>query len=369
MFNGKPVIDVHGHMSVPPQFRAFAYNLVALRSPGDELVITDEQMKPPLDRHLRLLDRCNIDLQLISPRPVAMMHWERPFLQHAWTRTTNDIIAQQCRSHPTRFAGIAQLAQSPDHPISDSLGELERCVGEHGFVGAILNPDPSGDRRSMGVNDPYWFPLYKKAEELNATLIVHPSSSRDPRIEVIASNYQINNIIEETIATMLYEQSDVFDHFPTLRIVVCHCGGSLRRLLMKNKPVDAVAQAHGHDNIVRDSGEESGGGTGMNRKRAVRKRVDTANNLFFDTCAYDPNFLATAIKQRGVAQMVFGTEVPGTGTSLFNSQINAAADDVLAIIDSFDFLTAEDKTAIVTDNPLRVFPLLAKSPALQKKSA
>ena len=46
-----------------------------------------------------------------------------------------------------------------------------------------------------------------------------------------------------------------------------------------------------------------------------------------------------------------------------------ADDDVLAIIDSFDFLTTEDKTAIVTDNPLRVFPLLAKSPALQKQPA
>ena len=42
------------------------------------------------------------------------------------------------------------------------------------------------------------------------------------------------------------------------------------------------------------------------------------------------------------------------------------ADDVLALIDSFDFLTAEDKLAIVHDNPLRMFPLIAKSRALAR---
>ena len=366
MFNGKPVIDVHGHMSTPPQFRAFGYNMVALRSPGDKLVISEQQMKPALDRHLRLLDSHNIDIQMISPRPVAMMHWERPFLQEAWTTTTNDIIAQQCVQHPSRFVGIAQLVQTPDRPIAESLGELERCVGL-GFVGAILNPDPSGDRRAPGVNDPFWFPLYKKAEELEATLIIHPSSSKDPRIEVIASNYQINNIVEETIATLLYEQSDVFDRFPKLRIVVCHCGGALRRLLIKGLPVDAVAQAHGHDNIATDSGEEGGGGPGLDRVKKERKLRDLKNNLYFDTCAYDPNFLATAIKQRGVHQMVFGTEVPGTGSTVFNPQTNKPVDDVLAIIETFDFLTTEDKTAIIYDNPLEVFPLLKKAPAIAKR--
>ena len=57
MFNGKPVIDVHGHMSVPPQFRAFAYNLVALRSPGDELfdfLTTEDKTAIVTDNPLRV---------------------------------------------------------------------------------------------------------------------------------------------------------------------------------------------------------------------------------------------------------------------------------------------------------------------------
>jgi len=37
---------------------------------------------------------------------------------------------------------------------------------------------------------------------------------------------------------------------------------------------------------------------------------DLSNNLFFDTNALDLNFLEAAIKQRGVSQTCFGTEVP-----------------------------------------------------------
>jgi predicted TIM-barrel fold metal-dependent hydrolase len=363
MFGGKTVIDVHGHMSTPPQFRAFAYNLIALRTPGDELILTEAQLKAPIERHLRLLDSHHIDVQLISPRPVAMMHWESPYLVRAWTEITNDVIAQQCELWGDRFVGVAQLPQNVDLDTANCVAELERCA-DLGFVGATVNPDPGGDGRCPGMNAPYWYPLYASAEALGMTLVVHPSISKDPRVEIIAHSYQFNNVKEEALATLLLEQSDVFARYPRLKVVICHCGGALNRMLARGKPVDAVKQAHGIDTTVRDSGEESGGSVGIAKKRKTRARVDVSANLFFDTCSYDPHFLAAAIKQRGVDRMVFGTEVPGSGSDLLNPETGAAADDVLALIDSFDFLTAEDKLQIVHHNPLRMFPLLAKSRAL-----
>ena len=102
---------------------------------------------PALERHLRLLDAQGIDLQLLSPRPVAMMHWERQFLVDQWTRVTNDLIARQCKLHPDRFQGVAQLPQTRGCDMVRCADELERCATEHGFVGAILNPDPGGGPR------------------------------------------------------------------------------------------------------------------------------------------------------------------------------------------------------------------------------
>lgn len=343
MYNGKKVIDVHGHMSTPPHFRAYAYNLIALRSPAEsDLEISDELMETALKRHLKMLDERNIDLQMISARPIAMMHWERPFIVEQWSKTTNNIIHQQCKAHPERFVGIAQLPQSSTIDTKNCVAELERCIKELGFVGAIVNPDPGADRKTPGMNHEYWFPLYEKAQALKAPLIIHPSISRDPRIEIIPHSYQYNNLTEETLATLLLENSNVFDLFPSLKIIVCHCGGALNRLLTRGKRT-----------------EEGGGQMGMAiRRRTVEHKRDAGNNLVFDTCAYDKDFLATAIRQRGVDRMLFGTEAPGTGTSIINPETGKPSDDVVPLIDGIEFLSAEDKLKIFNGNAKRVFPLL-----------
>ena len=360
MYQGVSVIDVHGHLSTPPHFRAHAMNLVALRTPGESaLAIPEAAMKQALDRHLRVMDERNIDVQLISPRPVAMLHWERPFLVEAWSRTTNDVIADQCRLYPGRFAGVAQLPQSPALNIGACVAELTRAVDVLGFVGAILNPDPGGDRQAPGVDDPAWFPLYEAAEGLGATLIIHPSITRDRRVERIPHSYQYNNLTEETLATLLYEHGDVFERFPKLRILVCHCGGALRRLLAIGDVVDATLPQGA---VIGPSGEQGGGQVGTliasPAAAAHAARPDRSDNLFFDTCAYDPWFLGAAIRQNGPRRMVFGTEAPGSGTAIRNPDTGKASDDVLALLHGFDFLTEHDKKAIVHDNPLRVFPLL-----------
>ena len=368
MYKNHVVIDIHGHISTPPQFRAYAYNLIALRNPEEPLVITDEAMRPALDRHLRLLDAQGIDLQLLSPRPVAMMHWERPFLVEAWTRATNDIIARQCRMHPDRFQGVAQLPQTRGGDLLRCIEELERCVNEHGFVGAIVNPDPGADRSSPGLNARYWDPLYERAQALDVTLIVHPSLTRDTRLDGIPNAYQYNNLTEETLATLLLEKSDVFERFPRLRIVVCHCGGSPRRMLEFGTPLDWTNPSRGADNMVGDSGEVAGGQVGSIFRKEKRPPPNLDANLFFDTCAYDPHFLSAALKQRGTHRMVFGTEVPGSGSDLLNPRTGVGADNVLALIDSFEFLSDAAKIDIVHYNPLRVFPRIDRA-KIRAKSA
>lgn len=361
MYKGKTVIDVHGHMSTPPQFRAFAMNLLVISDPNERLSLSEEAMRPALERHLRLLDERNIDVQLISPRPVAMLHWERRAqVVEQWTHATNDVIAHQCSIHPKRFVGVGQLPQTPEGNIDACVRELQRCVEKLDFVGAVLNPDPGGDRQAPGLNAPFWFPLYERAEALNATLIVHPSVTRDRRLDGIYNAYQYNNTTEETLATLLLEQGNVFERFPKLRIVVCHCGGAPRRLVEANGVCDATRASRDSDNMFLDSGEFAGGQFGMQIKKEKVSKADVSGNLFFDTCAYDPHFLATSLRQRGVSNMVFGTEVPGSGSHLRNPQTGKPADDVLAMLDGFDFIDDEARFQMIYDNPRRVFPRLVE---------
>ena len=322
MHDGHKVVDVHGHVSRPPHVKAYVQTLMGLRTPT-KMNISDELAEPHFQNHLKQLDERSIDFQLIGPRPVDEWHWMPFFLQEVWARSMNDFICQSVRLHPDRFVGMAQLPQNSKMDTSHVIAELDRCVNELGFVGAYLNPDPGGDRQAPGLHDEYWWPLYKRASQLDVPLMVHPCPSEDPRIQVIPHNYQLNNVIEEYISTMLLMYGGVFDRFPKLKIVVCHCGGMLTRFLATD---------------THHSGPEK----------------DFSNNLYFDCCAYNAEFLEAAFKQRGVDQMLFGSEVPGSGGAI-RPETGRPGDDLVPVIEGMSILSAEDKQKVFNGNPLKVF--------------
>ena len=136
----------------------------------------------------------------------------------------------------------------------------------------------------------------------------------------------------------------MFDRFPDLRVLVCHCGGALSRFIPR----------------AQSSGIAGGGQVGIGAQGAPAHEDEQKlwpNNLFFDTCAYDKDYLSTAMKHKGIEQMCFGSESPGSGTGVLNPDTGRPADDMLPVIDSIGFLTDEDKRKLVHDNAMRVFPL------------
>ena len=130
------------------------------------------------------------------------------------------------------------------------------------------------------MHEKYWHPLYERAQQLNAVLMVHPSVSYDPRFEVVPSNYQMNNVIEEYVAMQVLEHGRVFEDFPTLKVFVCHGGGALHRFI---------------------------------REDYHRGHRDLSKNLWFDSCVLERDMLGAMIKQKTPNQVLFGTEAPSAG--------------------------------------------------------
>jgi len=334
VYNGVKVLDVHGHVSVPQGSNAYVALLLAsntaMPSPlsGGRASVSEAEYREAAARHVAYMDERAIDVQIIGPRPFLVLGWMEPHLLPAWARHVNDTIAQQVRFYPDRFLGAAQLPIDSDAPDTNHvLAELERCVNELGFVAAYLAPDPKGDRTTPGVHAPYWYPLYERCEQLQIPLIVHGTNTRDRRMAVIPHNYQLGFVIEQYLATQLFSHSDVFDRFPGLRVVVCHCGGALDRFIKSDPHLG---------------------------------QRDLSANLFFDTCAHDIDYLSAAIKQRGVAQTLFGTEAPGSGAAPRPvGEPGKTGDDLVPVIGSLEFLTEEERLDIFNRNPARVFPRLA----------
>ncbi len=337
MYNGTKVLDIHAHVSAPSgNGQLIVGAMLASNSPiwadprksGLEgRGFTDEARAARIKTHTDLLDGHNIEAQLVGPRPYLMLGWMQPHIMKAWARFTNHMIAKQCEMEPTRYVGAAMLPQQPKaDDLSHCLDEIEYCVEELGFKGVYLSPDPAGDRGSPGVDQPYWYPLYEECQKRGLVIIVHGTNCADPRIRTIPQNYQIGFVWEQYLATQLFSHGDVFERFPELKVVVCHCGGALDRFIKTDKHL---------------------------------AQKDLSKNLYFDTCALDLNFLEAAIKQRTPKNILFGTETPGSGAAV-RPETGRPGDDLVPIIGAMDFLSEEEKLDIFHNNAAHVCPSLAE---------
>lgn len=323
MYKGVKVLDVHQHLVVPGSFGVYQMFLTTNRGNRDYKV-SDDEMDEYCQEHLRYCDERNIDCVFDSQRPVWFQHSDQLYIQQKWCETTNNVLDQQHRLNPTRIFGVAQLPQNVKLDTKHCVAELERCFKQlQGFVAAVVNPDPGADGEYPPMNHEYWYPLYEAAEKLGAPLIVHPSFFRDKwdMWGRVPSNYQMNNVIQEFITWNVLGHSDVFDIFPQLKVVICHCGGALSRFRVNKNS---------------------------------RERREQTGKLYFDTCAYDGDFLRTAIKQWGSDRMLFGTEAPGSGQAI-NPETGRSDDDLVPTIDGIEFLTLEEKIAILNTNIKETF--------------
>jgi predicted TIM-barrel fold metal-dependent hydrolase len=331
------IIDVHAHVSAPPELYAYQANMLASRSPGKKVLkIDDEKVEKGLKNHLRFLEEAKTDMQLLSPRPYTQMHHEKPeSIVHAYIQACNNLIAQQVGMYPAKFKGVAGIPQSPGAPIERCLPELERCVKELGFVGLLINPDPGarGDDSTPGMGNEYWYPLYEKMVELDVPGMIHSSTCLSERL-----NYTLHFINEESIAVVSLINSKVFEHFPKLKIVVAHGGGAI--------PYHMGRFMAGRYTSRRD----------MDRKAVSPERYfeNVAKKLHYDTCLYTPEALELLFKVMGPANCCFGTEAPGAGSSI-NPHTGLAMDDTRPIIEGFTWLSDSDKKAIFEMNARKLY--------------
>jgi 4-oxalmesaconate hydratase len=323
------IIDSHAHVVMPDSSYRYMAGLVASRAnPVDPAKVpADEVLKPFTQKHIDNMDKVGTDVQFISPRPYAQLHSIKPAkVTELWTRYVNDLIAAQVRLFPTRLRGVAGLPQYRDTSPVNCFPELERTVKELGFVGCLLNPDPTeGDGPPPpGLGDEFWWPLYEKLCELDVPALIHSASSCAPR-----EQYTLKFINEESIAVISLLDSKTFDRFPDLKIVVSHSGGAI--------PFHMGRFRSWH----------------VRRKRPGTFD-DLMRKLHFDTCNYSEEALEFLCKVVGPDRVLFGTERPGTG-SAFNAAWGRDFDDLKPVIEKLPGLTDEDRKNIFECNCTRLY--------------
>ena len=330
------VIDCHAHVTAPQKLWAYRALLTANRGvdgPG-KLVISDDEIEESLHideigikGHLELLTDHKIDLQLISPRPYHLMHSEYPEKMIRWfLEEEHNVMARIIRMHPDKFQGIAALPQCAGLSIKNSLPELERAVKELGFRGCLINPDPFEERgtgEAPSLGDEYWYPLYEMLCKLKIPGIIHATTSCSSRL-----GYSIKMINEESIGILNLLNSNVFQDFPDLKLIIPHGGGAI--------PYQ----------IGRFEADY--------RKKEKGSFREHMKKFYYDTVLYSEEAIEFLIKVVGADNCLFGTECPGVG-AVINPCTGKQMDDLVPVIDNLSFLSEDEKKKIFEENAKKVF--------------
>jgi 2,3-dihydroxybenzoate decarboxylase len=88
-------------------------------------------------------------------------------------REANDALAREVQKRPDRYSGFAHLAMQDAKAAAD---ELERCMRELKFCGAMIN----GHTNGQYLDHPSLHPFWERAEALDAPIYVHPTDPVSP---------------------------------------------------------------------------------------------------------------------------------------------------------------------------------------------
>jgi 4-oxalmesaconate hydratase len=358
------IIDAHAHLVTPLAVQGLRSYLTA--SGGQHSIqwlkakLPQGEMDKALASNLATMDEVGTDIQLLSPRPFTLMHsHHRGSDIRLWVELQNDLIHDNVVREPARFRGVCALPQMAGAPIETAFEELDRCIDDLGFVGVLVNPDPSEGRgTSPRLDDPYWFPLWEKVIEKQVPVHIHSAGCCG------RETYDEHFATEESLAITSIAHSDVFDRYPALALMISHGGGSIPYQIGRWRSHWQTSLAAKEPKIaafLKDLAAAGRAGTDLPvAPPELTTFDDMLKRFYFDCDVHSKPSLELLLKTVGTDRVLFGTERPGSGGGL-DLETGRPLDDFKYTIDHIDFLADADRAAIYEGNARRMFPRLNAS--------
>jgi aminocarboxymuconate-semialdehyde decarboxylase len=288
-----PIIDFHNHF-YPPAY------LDALRSGSSAVEVTiDEDGNPriyypgdyniavpghrDIDYREQVLIAHGVDTQVLTLTTPGT-HVETPATAARFAALVNDAFA---RIRDTKHGRFTALATLPLNDPAASVRELDRACRQLHFPGAMLFSNVNG----AGLNEPQFWPIYELANDLGATLYIHPT--HPVGVEAMTDFWLmplVGFLMDTTLAAAKLVFSGIPERFPRIQWALCHLGGAIPYLAERlDRGFEAFSECRAH---------------------IPRPPSTYLKQFYYDTVNFDPRAIQLAIDFAGIGHIVAGSDYP-----------------------------------------------------------
>ncbi|KAM0189712.1 hypothetical protein ACHAPI_009902 [Fusarium lateritium] len=177
------------------------------------------------DERIKNMDENGVAIQVLSHTPAD-------FLATEAVKAVNDELAAAVQASNKRLAGFATLPMDNPHEASE---ELQRCVKELGFVGALIDNHHNGNFYDSDEYDVFW----AKAADLDIPIYIHPTWPSEKTKDALYSGGNLETDHKSALAIGAFAfgwhastattilrlmASKTFDRHPTLKVIIGHSG-------------------------------------------------------------------------------------------------------------------------------------------------
>jgi 2,3-dihydroxybenzoate decarboxylase len=182
------------------------------------------------ERRLKMMDEACIARAVLSVSGPGVQEERDTATAVRNARASNDFLAGQVQKRPDRYSGFAHLAMQDPKAAAD---ELERCMRDLKFCGAMINGHTNGEY----LDAPRLYPFWERAEALGAVIYLHPGDPVAPL--PVLGDYKVLHRpmwgwgVETGSHALRLVVSGTFERFPKVKLVLGHLGETLPYLLWR----------------------------------------------------------------------------------------------------------------------------------------
>ena len=182
------------------------------------------------EQRLQVMDKTGIAREVLSIAGPGVQAERDAATAIRASRASNDFLAKEVQKRPDRYSGFAHLAMQDTKAAAD---ELERCVRDLNFCGAMINGHTNGKYLDDRSYDPFW----ERAASLGVPIYLHPADAVAPLPVLAGYNVLVRPMwgwgVEAASHALRIISGGVFHRYPKAKLVLGHLGETLPFLLWR----------------------------------------------------------------------------------------------------------------------------------------